>query len=196
MHSTHPAKIVPAKNRNQIRKDAYRLRQKLGLNPREYVDIVSILELALPVVDPDFHVIIVDDCDLPGRYAEVHPYEHALYVKQSVYDAATRGGEWARMILAHELGHYYCHDPAEIRYAYRNANERLDPDIDPERQADIFAAEFLAPSGELTGMTPREVHKAFGVSMLAAKNQLQQNSSITRRHEQKRKKRSDKKSNR
>ncbi|MBD5169223.1 MAG: ImmA/IrrE family metallo-endopeptidase [Oscillibacter sp.] len=186
-------KIAPAKNRDRIRKDVYNLRRQLRLPKKQRVDILAVLEFALPIVDPDFHLIPVEDHDLQGRYAVTRPLEHAIYVKQSVYDAAYRESGWARMILAHELGHYYCHDIASITYAYLDQNERLSPDIDPERQADIFAAEFLAPSGELKGMSTWDVQKKYGISQLAAKNQLRQASNLQRRQAQKRRKRSGKK---
>lgn len=189
-------KIAPSKNRNNIRKDVYRLRQLLQLPSNQWVDILAVLELQIPVIDPLFHLIAVEDMDLPGRYAETRPSEHAIYVKQSVYDAATRDSAWARMILAHELGHYYFHDAANVSYACLAPNEKLHPDVDPERQADIFAAEFLAPSGELKGLTQHQVQLNFGISASAAKNQLRQNENIQRRHAQKRKKRLGKKPNR
>ena len=184
------AAIAPAKDRNKIRKEAFQVRAQLGLQRDDFVDIVSLLELALPVLDPSFHLLPVPDKDLLGRYAETRPHEHAIYVKESVYDAATRGGGQARMILAHELAHYLYHGPNEISFAYVNKTERLDPKVDPERQADVFAAEFLAPSGELRGLSVSEVQRKFGVSALAAKNQLRQTSNITRRHASKKKKRS------
>ena len=147
------AAIAPPKDRNKIRKEAFQLRKQLGLPRDAFVDIVSLLELALPVIDPSFNLLPVPDKELSGRYAETRPYEHAIYVKESVYDAAIRGGGQARMILAHELAHYLYHSPREISFAYVNRNERLDSNVDPERQADIFAAEFLAPSGELRGLS-------------------------------------------
>lgn len=162
-------KIAPPRDRLSIRKDVFKLRRQLGLNKESYIDIVTLLELVLPVVDPEFVLIPVEDKELMGRYAETRPEEHAIYVKQSVYHAALRGGGWARMILAHELGHYMYHDSKSVAYAYKSRSERISPDIDPERQADIFAAEFLAPSGELKGMTPKQVQDAFGVSAAAAK---------------------------
>lgn len=189
-------KVAPPRNRNSIRKDAFKLRQQLKLNKCQYVDIVGVLEFVLPVVDPLFHLAPVIDKELLGRYAETRPAEHAIYVKQSVYDAAVRGGGWARMILAHEFGHYCYHDTASVAYAYMDRNERLNPDVDPERQADIFAAEFLAPSGELKGMTVKQVQDTYGVSTIAARNQLRQANNIVRRHEKKKKRRSGKKPDR
>ena len=180
-------RIAPPRDRNKIRKDVFRLRRQLGIDPRTYINIVKLLELVLPIIDPLFHLVPVDDKELPGRYAETRPTEHAIYVKQSVYLAAERGVGWARMILAHELGHYFYHGPADVVYAHVDRNERIDPTIDPERQADVFAAEFLAPSGELKGMTPKQIENAYGISITAAKNQLQQANNLVRRHAKKQK---------
>ncbi len=189
-------RIAPSRDRNKIRKDVFRLRRQLGIDPRTYIDIVRVLELVLPIIDPLFHLVPIDDKDLPGRYAETRPTDHAIYVKQSVYLAAERGVGWARMILAHELGHYFYHGPSDVVYARIDRNERIDPAIDPERQADVFAAEFLAPSGELKGMTPKQIEGAYGISVTAAKNQLQQANNLVRRHARKQKKRSGKKPDR
>lgn len=189
-------KIAPPRDRNSIRKDVYRIKKHLRLDKEQYVDIIAVLELMLPVVDPQFLLLPVEDRELAGRYAEFRPEEHTIYVKQSVYDAAYRGGGWARMILAHEFGHYVYHDSQSVAYAYLNPNEHITPDIDPERQADIFAAEFLAPSGEIKGLTPQQVQRQYGVSALAAKNQLRQADKIERHHKWKKKKRSSKKPDR
>lgn len=183
-------KIAAPRDRRSIRKDVYRIKKQLRLDQEPYVDIIAVLELMLPVIDPQFVLLPVEDKELMGRYAETKPEEHTIYVKQSVYDAAFRGSGWARMILAHEFGHYVYHDSKSVTYACPNPNERISPDIDPERQADIFAAEFLAPSGELKGLTPQQVQKLYGVSALAAKNQLRQANNIVRHHNRKRKKRS------
>lgn len=185
MQVSRNVKIAESKNRNSIRKDVYRIRQQLHLDEQLYVNIVDVLELGLPVIDPQFHLIPVEEKELLGRYAETKPSEHAIFVRESVYNAACRGVGWARMILAHELGHYYYHDAASVTYAYLDRNAKISPDIDPERQADIFAAEFLAPSGEIKGMSVLEVQKACGVSKSAAQNQLRQCSNIARRQKKK-----------
>lgn len=192
MQQNQEVKIAPPRDRNSIRKDTFKLRRQLGLEQGDRIDILTILELVIPRIDTEFHLLPVEDKELLGRYAETRPYEHVIYVKQSVYEAATRNGGWARMILAHELGHYYYHDASSVSFAYIDRSESLDPDCNPERQADIFAAELLAPSGALKGMTAEEVKQFYGVSLLAAKNQLRQASNIAHRRALKKKKRSGK----
>ena len=193
MQKKPDVKIALPRDRNNIRKIAFRIRSQLRLGSDTNVDIVSVLELMVPLVDQEFALIPLEDKELPGRYAETRPEEHTIYVKQSVYEAAARGGGWARMILAHEVGHYVLHDSQSVVYAKIDPSERLNPDTDPERQADIFAAEFLAPSGAIKRLTPDEVKRQFGVSLSAARNQLHQASNISRRQARKRKKRSNQK---
>lgn len=184
------AAIAPPKDRNKIRKEAFQLRKQLGLPRDASVDIVSLLELALPVIDPSFNLLPVPDKELSGRYAETRPYEHAIYVKESVYDAAIRGGGQARMILAHELAHYLYHSPREISFAYVNRNERLDSNVDPERQADIFCSRILGPQWRASRVERKRCAAEIRRFSVGAKNQLRQASNIARRHASKKKRRS------
>ena len=186
MQRSGSVKVAPPKNRNNIRKDAFNLRRKLGIEPRTYVDILKVLELVLPRIDHLFHLVPVDDDELYGCSALTVPIDHVIYVKQSVYLAADEGEGWARMVLAHEWGHYVYHGPANVAFARIDQNEKIHPDIDPERQAEIFAAEFLVPSGELKGMNQFEVSNAYGVSMKAAENQIHQAENLVRRQRKKR----------
>ena len=90
-----------------------------------------------------------------------------------------------------QLGHFKKADTANKKYV---REFRLDDceslNVGDEIKADIFAAEFLAPSGELRGLSVSDVQRKFGVSALAAKNQLRQASNIARRHASKKKRRS------
>lgn len=188
MQNKAGVKVAVPMDRNSIRKQAYRIRKLLCLGVDTYIDIVKLLELMIPIVDPEFALIPLEDKMLTGQYAATKPDEHIVFVKQSVYEAAIRGSGWARMILAHEFGHYVLHNSQNVAFAKLDPAEYLPPDIDPERQADIFAAEFLAPSGAMKKMTPHDVEKKYGVSMAAAKNQLRQAGNIDRRQAKKKKK--------
>ena len=84
-------RIVPPRDRRNIRKDTYELRKIMGLNEVFYFPIIEFLELVLPQIDPEFYVEPVDDDLLPGRMAETVPEDHLIRVRVYVYDAAGKG---------------------------------------------------------------------------------------------------------
>ena len=178
-------RVAQAKNRNQIRKYAYQLRKDLGLDQTEYFPIMRILENVLPLIYPEFHIEAVEDNELPGRMAETTPEQGVIRVRQSVYSAACNGVAWARMIMAHELGHFLFHDSQNTTFAYVETGSRLPPDIAPERQADIFAAELLIPYHLIKDKNVYQIKKHFGVSRSAAEAQLRQAAKVKKRHEAK-----------
>lgn len=172
MQRSAGAKIAPPKNRNSIRKDVSQIRRKFHIEHSDYFKIVHFLELVLREIDPIFLLDVVADRELPGRYAETIPAEHCIRVKESVYDAACAGNGWARMILAHEMGHFIYHNAGSVSYACLAPNERLKPEVDVEWQANVFAAELLAPTDQIKNYSVREIQERFGVSKSAAENQL------------------------
>ena len=178
-------RVAQPRNRNQIRKYTYQLRKDLGLLHTEHFPIMHILENVLPVLYPGFYVEPVEDKELQGRMAETIPEQGRIRVKESVYLAACNGVAWARMIMAHELGHFIFHNSQNTAYAYLENGTRLPPDIDPERQADIFAAELLIPMHLLGDMNVYQVQKHFGVSRSAAKAQMRHAEKVKRRHSDK-----------
>lgn len=161
------------------------LRQKFGMQKDAYFPIVRFIELILPAADPCFQLLIVPDLDLPGRAAETLPELHEIRIKESVYDAACSGHHWARTVMAHELGHYMYHSAENVAYAYPDPGERVPAGSDPERQADIFAAELLAPVHLIHGKSDYLVSKNCGVTLSVAKSQLQQVQRIDKRHQKK-----------
>ena len=175
------------RDRDSIRRDAYLLRAKLGLKNQLYFPIVGFLENTLPVVDPSFCLEVVEDEELPGRQAEYIPMDNAIRVKCSVYEAAVDGHWWARSTLAHELGHYYYHDEQSVRYAKRDVLTAVPVDEDPERQANIFAAELLAPINLIEGMDERTIGTRCLVPYEVAKRQLQTLNRVRRRQAKKKK---------
>ena len=160
------------RDRNSIRRSTYLLRQKLGLKNTLFFPIVEFLENVLPEIDPTFHIEILEDFELPGVQAEYVPSLNVVRIKNSVYEAAVSGYWWARSTLAHELGHYYFHDEKSVRYAKLDPCEKVPPDFDPERQANVFAAELLAPIDLIGGLSEREIGRRCGVSYEIAKRQL------------------------
>lgn len=179
------------RSRDSIRSDTYLLRCKLGLKDIPYFPIVHFLENVLTEIDPSFTFEILEDQQLPGVQAEYLPQSNTIRVRQSVYDAAAEGNWWPRSTLAHELGHYCYHDEKNVRFAKLDPFQKVPPDFDPERQANVFAAELLVPINLIQGMSYEKVGRVCGVSYTIAKRQLQVLSRVRNRqkNKQERKKR-------
>lgn len=178
-------RVAEQRDRNQIRKCAFQLRKELGLHKTEYFPIMRILENVFPLIYPEFHIEVVEDNELPGRMAETIPEQCVIRVKESVYAAVCNGNAWARMIMAHEMAHFLLHNSQNTAFAYMDKGSRLPPDIDPERQADIFAAELLIPINLIRDLNVYQVSKHFGVSRSAANIQMRYAAKVKRRHEKK-----------
>lgn len=179
-------RLASPRNRDSIRRDAYLLRVKLGLEGKLYFPIVEFLECVLPKIDPSFHLEVLEDDDLEGVQAEYIPKYNVIRVKCSVYEAAVSGFWWARSTLTHELGHYYYHDEHSVRYAKLDPFGKVPPDFDPERQANVFAAELLAPIDLIDGLSEREIGNRCGVSYAIAKRQIRALNRIRLRQRKKR----------
>lgn len=176
-------RIATPKNRNSIRKDTFRIRQKFGFSNTKCFPIMSFLEHIMPQIDPEFQVCPVSDNKLLGRAAETIPELHLINVKESVYDAACAGHHWARTVMAHELGHYIYHNSNNVAFAYPAPQEKIPNDINPEKQADIFSSELLVPINLIQDENEYLVSKHFGVPISVAKIQIRQAQKVKRRHE-------------
>ncbi len=185
MPDNHGVKLAYPRNREMIRRDAYLLRKKLGLAETPYFPILHFLENVLPLTDDTFYLEVAEDCEMAGIQAEYVPSLNVIRVRQSVYDAAAHGHWWARSTLAHELGHYYYHDDQSVRYAKLDPFERVPPDFDPERQANIFSAELLAPIHLIKDKGTEKIGDEFGVPNAVAKNQIRTLAKIKGRQDRK-----------
>lgn len=182
MSAAGPIKIVASRNRKKLRKEAYLLRKQFGLEKEKFFPIMEFLELIMPKIDSLFVLEPVEDSELVGRAAETIPEQHLIRVKQSVYNGACDGSYWARSVMAHELGHYLFHSDEHVTYAYPALGEKIPREIDPEWQANVFAAELLAPVHLIDEGSEYLVSKHFGVPAHTAKTQMRQVQRIRRRH--------------
>lgn len=178
-------KIVSSRNRKRLRKEAYMLRMRFGLDKVKKFPVMEFLELVMPQIDEEFILLPVVDDELKGRAAETIPAEHMIRVKQSVYDAACQGSYWARTVMAHELGHYMLHGEETVAYAHAAPGERIPDEINAERQADIFAAELLAPVHLVDETSDYLISKHFGITLGMARSQMNQVRRVQKRHQSK-----------
>lgn len=164
---------APPKSRVEIRFLANRLRDFLGIQEVVYVDIVQLIE-RLHLNDENFSIVVVEDGELDGKYAETIPELNRIIVSNSTYLGALNGNKRDRFTLAHELGHYLLHDDVTIKLA--RMSHEIENDTPHycrvEWQANTFAAEFLVSKDLVKGMTPDEISVKCGVSLEVAEIQF------------------------
>lgn len=115
----------------------------------ERVDIVSILEFKLVQRFPRFRLIIRQDTEMDTN-AFADPVHDQIVVRRSIYRAACEENPEARLILAHELGHFLLHREKHVTMHMDPSGatqpiKRMNATESSEDQADMFARHFLAP---------------------------------------------------
>lgn len=133
----------------QMMVQAMKYRREFDLQHVELVDIVNILEFKLVVRYPNFKLAIERDSAMKED-AVAEPHKDKITVRESVYVAACGGNAEARLVLAHELGHFLLHREKDVAM-HKDAGGAVQPirsmkaTESIEEQADMFARHFLAP---------------------------------------------------
>ena len=160
-------------SRNNIAANALQLRKIVGLEDIVNFDIVRFIENILPDLHPNFQFEVVEPYRLQGKYAESIPSYYdgtaIIKVREDVYKDAASGGTRARFTLAHELGHIIYHTPRHMTLCRLETS--LPAYMEPEWQANVFAAEFLVMRHLAKGMSPFEIADKFNVSYAVAEIQ-------------------------
>lgn len=157
--------VVAPLSRAAIDAYALTLRRALGYDDRHRVDMLRLIEFALPQVWTDYRYEVVPDHELRGAEATTSTTERLIKVSESCYAAARRGHPRYPFTLAHEVGHLFLHTgkPAQL------ARGEVKVFMNPEWQADTFAGSFLAPADEVRKCTSiAEICARFGLSGRAA----------------------------
>jgi hypothetical protein len=157
---------VQQRSARQIENLARDLRRELGIEPDARISMTPILEFALEEIVDDAVFTVVDDQELDGAEGRTDMYEPRITLAASTYVKLRKGDSRARMTAAHELGHLLLHSRRPIfHYRARSKNRT----VDPEWQADMFAAALLMPASAFRKMkTVSQARKTFGVSKGAA----------------------------
>lgn len=142
------------------------VRQQLRVKG-DYFPIVSVLELVLPEVVPEFYFGSMAAEEMGGNHGLTIPAECCIYLREDVYEGVVEGRGRDRFTACHELGHLVLHDGVEARF--HRSSSRLKPYLDSEWQANTFAGAILMPEDRLVKCKSlREVVERFGVSLPAA----------------------------
>ena len=163
---------VPPTSRVKVRRSARALRQILWQYGQAAVDVIAVVEIILPSLDPEFEFHVVPDEELKGKEAETWPDRKIIRVTETVYRKACMNDSRARFTIAHELGHLFLHRGIGVRLARILPNQDIPKFRDSEWQADTFAGEFLMDAAlYATCRTVKEAADLFKVSYSAAKVQ-------------------------
>jgi len=151
-------------SRKKIRKITMALRKIMGLKKELYFPIVQFIEwvVANPDSKMDFEILTKEE--MQDIYGTTNTGSNVMKIREDVYIGAIKGNPRDRFTLCHELGHYLLHQPENISYARGN----IPVYRDPEWQANVFAAELLAPYDLVKGMSIEEIADKCGMSIQAA----------------------------
>lgn len=150
--------------KKNIRKIAMELRRMTGFDKEPYFPIVHFIEWIMANPENGMELEILTKEEMQDTYGTTNTGSNKMRIREDVYEGAVRGNPRDRFTLCHELGHYFLHQPENISYArgdipaYRN----------PEWQANVFAAELLAPYELVKNMSTNEIAEKCGMSHQAA----------------------------
>lgn len=163
-------------SKDAIRQRAEQLRLILELKDDEAFPAIDFVEKILPILDPSFTFLIVEDGELDGAYATTYPKTREIIIENQVYEGIYNGHEVGihMFTIAHELGHYFLHTTDTIRLNRNKHRERTPAYMDPEWQANEFAANLLIPESAIkNGVTAAELAKQYKVSKQMASIRIQ-----------------------
>lgn len=158
--------VVQARSKRTVELRAAGARADLGLAPNDSVDMAALLDLELPKMIEGYEMRVVENGVLGAAEAVTDLNDPIITFSLKTYNGLCRGDGRARMTAAHELGHLLLHCRRPVGVAFMR---RQDPRVDPEWQADAFAAAFLMPESEFRKVRSiREAMRKFEVSRDAA----------------------------
>lgn len=166
-------KAVPL-SRTKIREFAKMLRRAFDIPINVRFPTVEFLEFGLGSLGFDYE--ICDKSELENCYAKTIPEEKVVKIREDVYIRAVHGNPRDIFTILHEIGHVIFHNNRTIEFA-RN-EENIPIYMDPEWQANTFAAELLVPADSISGMCEDEIVDVYGCSYEVAYIQIKQNKKI------------------
>ena len=166
-------KAIPL-SRAKIRKFAKILRRAYDISTNVKFPTIEFLEFGLKSLGFDYD--ICDKSELENCYAKTIPEEKVVKIREDVYIRATQGNPRDIFTILHEIGHVIFHNNRTIEFA-RN-EEKIPIYMDPEWQANTFAAEVLVPADCIAGMTEDEIVDMYECSYEVAFIQLKESKKI------------------
>jgi Zn-dependent peptidase ImmA (M78 family) len=158
------------------------IRKALGIRSNSPINIVAVLEMAMPQLVDDFNYSIREEKDMSVK--NVHAYtdheNNEIVIREDIYEFALEGRGRDRFTIAHEIGHFLLHNNKFMALRRTYSGEEVKTYEDPEWQADAFAGEFLCPAAATKGMNIERIAEKFGVSLDSAKIQKRKGENTSR----------------
>lgn len=153
--------------KDEIAHRARLARKLLKISDRSTINILELIA-RLRSIFPRLKTRIVPDVDLGGAEARAYPEQWLIKFGMGIREGLLRSDRGARWTIAHELGHVLLKHPGR---PFRNRSS--DRNAVMERQADIFAAEFLAPTAlAIECQSADAIRQRFGLSPQAARRRF------------------------
>ena len=159
---------VPPRSRRELTQDAHAIHTHVGYRGHGPFPIVRFVERVLPVVYDGFELVVESEDAMGGRFGLTYPDKRLIVLREDIYDTAVEGKPFARMTVAHEVGHLLEHCGIPVAMACRPADAELSPYRNSEWQANAFAGALLMPACRIVGMQTQAVASVYGVTQAAA----------------------------
>ncbi|WP_214855609.1 ImmA/IrrE family metallo-endopeptidase [Exiguobacterium sp. s130] len=153
------------RSKNDLKMFAFGLRSALEMEDVPQIDIIRILEHDLLGAFGEALELEIVDVSEMEEYALYRFDLNKIIIREDVYIAAANMNPRHRFTIAHEIGHLFLHKHVK-QLARSDVKRKIFED--PEWQANVFAAEFLAPTHLIGDLSPSEIASTFGISNQAA----------------------------
>lgn len=147
-------------------------RSILGIKDNAPIDILSVLELAMPLLDTEFNYSIREKKDMEVDAHAYTDHENSeIVILDEIYCLAVEGRGRDRLTIAHEIGHYLLHNKQMCIFTRAFEGEKIKTYEDPEWQANAFAGELLCPAEATKNLSIEEIVVRYKISADAARIQ-------------------------
>lgn len=160
--------------REDLRALAKVIRKSFQSENMVYVPVISILETIMPLLFSNFSYEYVSKDEFPERkHAETDILNHIIRIREDIYLGAINGCGRDRMTIMHEIAHYILLVICGVKFERNFENIAVPTYRDPEWQAKALAGEIMCPHDLIQGFSAYEISEKFGVSIQAAKYNLE-----------------------
>jgi len=153
----------------KIRRMTEIIREIFGYEVNENIDVRLFMDDMSVKLGDRFNFVILEDEHkrfMKNEEAHTDITNGTIYIKESVFADLENWSSRGHFTIAHEIGHYFLHHLLGSVLSRKSSPDKAY--IDPEWQADQFAAEFLMPYEAVKDLNPQEIQRKYNVSLKAA----------------------------
>lgn len=159
------------RSRAKIREITRNLRRTFGVENEYRFPVLQFVEWILANPDNGINIEILEPKEMIDTYSTMNTGKNVISIREDVYNRAVNGDPRDLFTLCHEIGHYFLHRPDSVSFARGDVPTYMDP----EWQANTFAAELMAPYYLIKNLhSVEEVMERCGMSRQAAEIQFYQ----------------------